>query len=90
MATLKWSSARSERAVEAGQRMIARGGRPQYSLRVSSGFGGMLEAQCVELPTVDVLARSQVDVIRAAREEIAVQLGVRDDDFDVALDDSAE
>jgi hypothetical protein len=47
----------------------------------------MLEANCIELPSVDVLARSQSDVLRAAREEIAIALGVRDDDFDVTIDE---
>lgn len=86
MPTVRWASARSERAVEAGRRKIARGERPLYSLAVSDGFGGLLEARCIELPTVSVLARSRSDVVRAAREEIAVQLGVRDDDFEVAVD----
>jgi hypothetical protein len=48
----------------------------------------MLEAQGVELPSVDVLARSRTDVLRAAREEIAITLGVRDDDFDVTIDET--
>ncbi len=85
---LKWSSAKSDRAVETGRRKIARGERPLYRFRVTEGFGGMLEAQGVELPNVDVLARSQTDVLRAAREEIAITLGVRDDDFDVTIDET--
>jgi hypothetical protein len=84
--TLKWASARSERAVEAARRKIARGERPLYRLSVSDGFGGLLEARCIELETVSVLARSRTDVLRTAREEIAIQLGVRDDDFEVAID----
>ena len=88
MPTVKWGSARLDRAVETGRRKIARGEHPLYRLRVSEGFGGLLEAQCVELMSVSVLARSRIDVLRAAREEIAVQLGVRDDDFEVALDDT--
>ena len=89
MPTLKWASARSERAVEAARRKIARGDRPLYRLSVSDWFGGLLEARCIELETVSVLARSRTDVVRAAREEIAIQLGVRDDDFEVALETDA-
>lgn len=87
MPALKWSSPKSDRAVETGRRRIARGERPQYRLRVTDAFGGMLEASCIELPSVDVLARSHSDVLRAAREEIAIALGVRDDDFDVTIDE---
>ena len=87
--TLKWASARSERAVEAARRKIARGERPLYRLSVSDWFGGLLEARCIELETVSVLARSRTDVLRAAREEIAIQLGVRDDDFEVVLETDA-
>jgi hypothetical protein len=86
VATLKWSTPKSDRAVEAGRQTIASGERPHYRVRVSPVFGGMLEGHCVELPSVGVLARSQSDVLRAAREEIAIALGVRDDDFDVELD----
>lgn len=85
--TVKWSSARADRAVEAGRRTIAAGKRPINRLRVWDGFGGLLEARCVDLATVSVLARSHMDVLRAAREEIAVQLGVRDD-VEVVLDDA--
>lgn len=85
---MKWSSARSDRAVEAGRQKIAGGEHPRYRLRVSPAFGGMLEGHCLELPTVHVLARSRSDVVRAAREEIAITLGVRDDDFDVSFDDT--
>lgn len=84
---MKWTSARSERAVDAGRRKIAAGERPRYRLRVSPAFGGMLEAHCVELPSVNVLARSRSDLTRAAREEIAIAMGVRDDDFDVGFAD---
>jgi hypothetical protein len=73
--------------VEAGRQKITAGERPRYRLRVSPAFGGMLEGHCVELPTVHVLARSRSDVERAAREEISIALGVRDDDFDVGFDD---
>jgi hypothetical protein len=83
--TVTWASDRSEHAVEAARRKIAHGERPLYRLSVSDGFGGLLEGRCLELESVSVLARSRTDVLRAAREEIAVQLGVRDDDFDVAL-----
>jgi hypothetical protein len=88
--TLKWSSARSERAVETARRKIAAGEHPRYRIRFAPAFGGMLEGHCVELPSVHVLARSRSDLVRAAREEIAITLGVRDDDFDVVIDDTDE
>jgi hypothetical protein len=87
LSTVKWNSARSERAVETARRKIAAGERPRYRVRSSPAFGGMLEGYCVELPSVRVLARSRTDVVRAAREEIAITLGVRDDDFHVVSDD---
>jgi hypothetical protein len=74
-----------ESAVTEGRRMIDRGERPVYELRVAHGLD-VVTATVVQLPTLEVTAADRDEALTLARVLIAQTLGAHEDSFDLEVD----
>ena len=74
-----------ETAVADGQRMIERGERPVYELRIEHGRD-TVTASVVQLPTLEVTATDRDEALIKARALIAQTLSAHEDAFDIELD----
>jgi hypothetical protein len=74
-----------ESAVADGRRMIERGERPVYELRVAHGRDAVT-ASVVQLPTLEVTAVDRDEALTLARALIAQTLSAHEDSFDLEVD----
>ena len=74
-----------ESAIADGQRMIERGERPVYELRIEHLADGVA-GTVVQLPTLEVRAADRDEALTRARALIAQALASHEDAFDLEVD----
>jgi len=74
-----------ESAVADGRRMIERGERPVYELRIDHRADDVI-GTVVQLPTLEVVAHDRDEALTKARALIAQTLASHEDSFDLEVD----